>query len=977
MSKRTILRGTFVLASIALLLVGTRAEAACDCSNVPTLGLAMGYPAMSLFRDINISGSVWAENGNIGLGNDQNNNGTVSVSGADTVIDGIYHHPNTSVNISGGSVGTIVETDMSGPVAAVYSASTDFAALTATQSFASIVSNATITGNGCINVIDVSDKISLGGSDVLQIIGTADDYFIFNVRGDGISIGGTAKIELTGGVEPEHVIFNVIGVADVSLSGTAAVSGTFLNPQKAISVSGDAQNRGAYYSGETLSLSGSAIWFGRPFQCTASCPDPERTGVNIQRPATPGARRTGNTPFYYSYFDTTSYEGHLEAYRLDVAGVIRDQSGLPAVDSSTNLLESTRTPYWDAAVGLRTNTTRDLYTTVAGARTTISTGNVSQTDLDLQLGEIPSYPNVPASGVTDLNKLHTAVVDYAFGRDAFDLDGDSNNTELRPAVLGDIFHSDVQFIGSPRSFLAHEEGYQDFANTYRTRLRVVYVGANDALLHAHDAGLYWNPDDPLAFDSGTGAELFGYMPGLMLPLAKSLPKAIDANGDRLIPAFVDGTLIAADAWLGTGTTKLADDWATVLISAFREGGAGYIALDITDPAAGAIDNHGPYPKLLWEYTHAKLGNSWSKPAIARLKVRRLGQAGDFCGPNDGDGDCREQWVAIFAGGFEATGDPNDPLYISNPASPAWENESKAFFIVALDTGQLLASVEFDSTGSNGPSEMTFSNPASPAAFDLDSDGFADVVYIGDLGGQIWKWNVSAVGIDNDVDPQVDNWPVGVFFRSDPQALGGGGSHYRSFFGTPTGSYVDGVFTIAIGSGERRDMLYQGDASVDDNNRFFVIEDRDPWTIAAPLTESDLEPVTGLATYVNPGGKLGYYFVAEESEKYVGDPLLFAGHVLAVSYKPTPAPGCGPGEAFFVAFRLDNARGFLDYNSTPEAADRRVKIGIGVPSAPRISIGGKPDDDIILITTSEGEVLTLEPPLRDEPKSGLMFWRQLF
>ena len=57
--------------------------------------------------------------------------------------------------------------------------------------------------------------------------------------------------------------------------------------------------------------------------------------------------------------------------------------------------------------------------------------------------------------------------------------------------------------------------------------------------------------------------------------------------------------------------------------------------------------------------------------------------------------------------------------------------------------------------------------------------------------------------------------------------------------------------------------------------------------------------------------------------------------------------------------------------------RRVKIGIGVPSAPRISIGGKPDDDIILITTSEGEVLTLEPPLRDEPKSGLMFWRQLF
>ena len=106
-------------------------------------------------------------------------------------------------------------------------------------------------------------------------------------------------------------------------------------------------------------------------------------------------------------------------------------------------------------------------------------------------------------------------------------------------------------------------------------------------------------------------------------------------------------------------------------------------------------------------------------------------------------------------------------------------------------------------------------------------------------------------------------------------------------------------------------------------------------------------------------------------------MLFAGHVLAVSYKPETAFTCGPGEAFFVAFRLDNARGFLDYNSTPEAADRRVKIGIGVPSSPRISIGGKPDDDIILITTSAGQVLTLKPPQRDPPESGLMFWRQLF
>ena len=44
----------------------------------------------------------------------------------------------------------------------------------------------------------------------------------------------------------------------MSLGGSASVNGTFLNVGSDISVSGSAFNRGAYYSGETLSLSGDA-----------------------------------------------------------------------------------------------------------------------------------------------------------------------------------------------------------------------------------------------------------------------------------------------------------------------------------------------------------------------------------------------------------------------------------------------------------------------------------------------------------------------------------------------------------------------------------------------------------------------------------------------------------------------------------------------------------------------------------------------
>ena len=52
---------------------------------------------------------------------------------------------------------------------------------------------------------------------------------------------------------------------------------------------------------------------------------------------------------------------------------------------------------------------------------------------------------------------------------------------------------------------------------------------------------------------------------------------------------MDGPIAVADAWLGDITggtakvTRTTNEWATVLISAFREGGTGYLALDITDP----------------------------------------------------------------------------------------------------------------------------------------------------------------------------------------------------------------------------------------------------------------------------------------------------------------------------------------------------------------------------------------------------------
>ena len=212
----------------------------------------------------------------------------------------------------------------------------------------------------------------------------------------------------------------------------------------------------------------------------------------------------------------------------------------------------------------------------------------------------------------------------------------------------------------------------------------------------------------------------------------------------------------------------------MLVAAFRDGGAGYLALDITSPGAGVSDEHGPYPKLLWEFTHVNLGHSWSRPVITRVKVAGSTGSGDHCGMDDGEGDCREQWVAIFGGGYEIEGDPNEETYLGDPTNLAWTGASKSVFMVALDSGDVLASVEFDASGTDGPAEMRYSIPSAPAVIDLNHDGFADVVYIGDLGGQLWKWDVSAIGADSGGSAQIDNWSSGVFFRSAPTSVSGGG-----------------------------------------------------------------------------------------------------------------------------------------------------------------------------------------------------------
>jgi type IV pilus assembly protein PilY1 len=724
--------------------------------------------------------------------------------------------------------------------------------------------------------------------------------------------------------------------------------------------------------------------------------------VSFGAPTVSSTRTSDGGSFFHSYFRPVSKEpfwsGHLMALGLDAGGQITDSAGDPVFPSGNSGYIDPNTPsFWDAGDLLAVNAARTLYTTKTGARTVFSAANVTDLDLDLAAGEIPLYPNynTPAVDLNTTTELRDALVNYVHGRDAFDDDGDSNITELRDAVLGDIFHSSPVIVGPPPTFLEQEEGFgpagtsNTFLYNYKLRDRVLYAGANDGMLHAFEAGSAG--DNPVTagieidyYGPGTGAERFGYVPGLLLPALKMMPRNVPRT-----QYYVDGPIAVADAWLGAAHDytfpKNSLEWTTVMVAGFREGGVGYLALDVTDPGAGATDNHGPYPKFLWEFTDERMGESWSEPVITRVKVRGGNGLGDQCGRNDGDGDCREQWVAIFGAGYRADTNPNDPAFVLDPSNSPWRHKSQAVFIVSLDDGSVLASIAYNQNVGDFDF-MRYGFPSAPAVLDLNFDGFADVVYIGDMGGQLWKWDIHTVGEDSDADPEVDNWDAGIFFRAYEEATWTGGpGHFHSIFNPPAASFVKGKLVLAFGTGEREDLRDGGDASTtDENNRFYVVRDNFPIggaAFGAKVYEDHLTEVTDPA--VTPSlAHSGYYMIAEDGEKFLTDHQIFAGHVITTSYSPAdgtistdPCAPQGGGEAFLYVFNLESGTGFFADASAATGKVRRISVGAGLPSAPQLSTSiDKSSPDKLYIRTSSGLVTEVDAPPRNDPPAWLIYWR---
>lgn len=709
----------------------------------------------------------------------------------------------------------------------------------------------------------------------------------------------------------------------------------------------------------------------------------------------PATRTSFGENLYVSLFiptEKTSYwEGHLKSFTITGAGEILDKFGNCALDDPTGACFSgpfkpTAVPHWDAYDKIPAPASRNLSTSKlsAGIAGTVPfDSTLAATDLDVVYPPVEVYTGSTALNADGLkDEIIASVRGCNLGTGVLTADVSAPLAcDPRAAVQGDIFHANPVLVGPP-SLFDGDPSFDQFAYTYRHRTRVIMAGSNGGFFQGYHAGVYDGAATPPGYTSGTGVELFGFMPWPSRQTIRHKP--IDSGNRDYY--YVDGSPSVSDVWLYTGATtaaKLANgsEWRTVVLSGLRQGGPSYFALDITNPSDSG------YPGYMWEFPAENaavdvmkyFGQTWGTPVITKIKVQVNG--------NDNGGDGFERWVAIVTGGFDASGDPN------NVASyDATATAGRAIAIVDLKTGQVIAYKAFDPLATGPEKDMLYSITSTPAVFDYDFDGFADAIWVGDLGGNMWKWVINAIGEDrvNDGGDPNDqpNWPFRIAFQAPvTTTVKATADHYKSFFVAPAATLIGGQLWMVFGSGERANPASKGlvDGNGDviksdvDNNRFYALKDDDPLEEASPVaavaTEGDMKDLTSTTSCDNVAGYRGYYFVGAEGEKFVTAVEIFLGYVFVGTFVPTePTDPCSlGGDSYLYVFRTECGEGY--FPDVGSGKERTISLGAGMPTDPRITVGNDGDSSNRVIVNKQGGEIVNFPTPPGFSSHGMLYWME--
>ncbi len=404
-------------------------------------------------------------------------------------------------------------------------------------------------------------------------------------------------------------------------------------------------------------------------------------------------RLNEDSKVFFSRFNPSDWSGNLLAFDIDADG---------------NLNE---TPAWAAASQLDDNGNRTIFTYAkdddGGAGAAFQWDSIG-TSLQNELIAVSNPTTMDIErGEQRLNYLRGEMVTGFTFRE-------------RGSVLGDILNSSPVYVGAPSSpypdaypFGAEGNRYHSFWKTYDTapRTPIIYVGANDGMLHG--------------FNADTGAEVMAYVPATVGP---NLHKLTDPDYIHL--NFVNQTPTVADAYFANaGSTLSSKTWKTVLVGGLGSGGKGLFALDVTNPDNFIESNADSI--VLWEFSstdevidledndtsndYSDLGYTFSQPVIGMTEEGR--------------------WAVFVGNGYNSDSGVATLFIIYLDADPS-------------DGWDLNEDYRKISTQVGGHADADKNGLSSPAAVDSNGNGKVDRVYAGDLEGNLWVFDLSSTTVSD-------------------------------------------------------------------------------------------------------------------------------------------------------------------------------------------------------------------------------------
>jgi len=471
----------------------------------------------------------------------------------------------------------------------------------------------------------------------------------------------------------------------------------------------------------------------------------------------------------------------------------------------------------------------------------------------------------------------------------------------RGSRLGDIVHSSPVYISTPGMgwpdsdpFGSSTDRYTDFKAAESNRDPMIYVGANDGMLHAFDAST----------SSTGGKEMFAYIPESVYSSATGAGLHYLTQKDYNHRYYVDLSPSVGDVYLNDAGGNGA--WRSLLVGGLRGGGRGIFAIDVTNPTKFTSES-SVASLVQWEFTTAndnRLGYLTGPVQFAMVNDK-----GSY------------RWKLIFGNGYDpATGETGlFMLDLQDAVDGTWDSGDWQFIDL-------------------GPGDGLVSNVR---LVDLNGDHVVDRIYASDYDGNIWAIAPNKNGTWSSAYSK-GNTPEPLFTAKDangnPQPIQEPPIVYRNTYVTGTSSN-DPNLMVAFGTGQ---YLTSNDLSNTQTQSFYSV-----WDHGTPnLTRSDLtvrtisdtttngvdvRHISGspISWYDGTSGSHGWYmdFNTQSGERVVQSPSLRNSTLFFNTDIPSSS-ACGSGGSSVEMFlNLDGSeptRNVFDTNHDGQINSSDVK-----------------------------------------------------